>query len=121
MGRRLDERQARFCGLCAEGIAPEEAARLAGYRKKGVEKNLLASEKIRAEIAAATPRAEAAEESAGKEEILGFLTGLMRDKKAADVKTRMRAAEILGKRTGAFEKDNAAEDTGRVVIVDDIP
>ena len=61
------------------------------------------------------------EESAGKEEILGFLTGLMRDKKAADVKTRMRAAEILGKRAGAFDKEGAEEQQERVVIVDDIP
>lgn len=121
MAKRLDERQAKFCGLCAEGIAPEEAARLAGYQKKGVEKTLLASEKIRAGIEAGRQRADGGEESAGKEEILGFLTGLMRDKKAADVKTRMRAAEILGKRAGVFEKESAGEEQERVVIVDDIP
>ncbi len=121
MAKGLDERQAKFCGLCAEGITPEDAARLAGYQKKGVEKTLLASEKIRAGIEAGRQRAEGGEESAGKEEILGFLTGLMRDKKAADVKTRMRAAEILGKRAGVFEKESAGEEQERVVIVDDIP
>ena len=56
MAKGLDERQAKFCGLCAEGIAPEDAARLAGYRKKGVEKTLLASEKIRAGIEAGRQR-----------------------------------------------------------------
>ena len=68
MAKGLDERQAKFCGLCAEGIAPEDAARLAGYRKKGVEKTLLASEKIRAGIEAGRQRADGGEESAGKEE-----------------------------------------------------
>ena len=56
MAKGLDERQAKFCGLCAEGIAPEDAARLAGYRKKGVEKTLLASEKIRVGIEAGRQR-----------------------------------------------------------------
>ena len=58
MAKGLDERQAKFCGLCAEGIAPEDAARLAGYRKKGVEKTLLASEKIRVGIEAGRQRAD---------------------------------------------------------------
>lgn len=121
MPEGMNERQEAFCGYCAEGLAPAEAARLAGYRKKGMEKILLASEKIRAEIAGRRQAAHGGEESAGKEEILGFLTGLMRDEREADIKTRMRAAEILGKRAGAFEKEDAEGERRQVVIVDDIP
>lgn len=120
MPDELNKRQKKFCGLCAEGIAPSEAAALAGYRKKGIEKTLLASEKIRTEITERR-KADGSGESAGKEEILVFLTELMRDEKETDIKTRMRAAEILGKRAGAFEKDDAGPEQKRVVIVDDIP
>lgn len=121
MPEGLNKRQKKFCGLCAEGIDPAEAATLAGYRKKGMEKALLASEKIRAEIAAKRQADEPEGEAAGKEEILVFLTELMRDEKDADIKTRMRAAEILGKQTGAFERDGAGTERKQVVIVDDIP
>lgn len=119
----MDKRQRQFCRLAAEGIDPEDAAKLAGYRRRGVEKILLASEKIQAAIAAEKERREKrdGEESAGREEILSFLTELMRDSKETDVKTRMRAAELLARRAGIFEKDSAEGEEKRVVIVDDIP
>lgn len=116
----MDKRQKQFCRLYAEGIDPADAAKLAGYRKKGIEKTLLASAKIQAAIAEKR-EARAGEEAAGKEEILGFLTELMRDSKETDVKTRMRAAEILARRAGIFEKDGADGEKKRIVIVDDIP
>jgi hypothetical protein len=56
---------------------------------------------------------------AEKEEILTFLTGMMREDD--DPKLRMKAAELLGKRESLFEKGKAAEDRCCVVIVDDLP
>ncbi len=61
-----------------------------------------------------------AEQTAEKEEILCFLTEVMRDEDMADVKTRMKAAELLGKRESLFEKNNGKDEKCRVVIVDDI-
>ena len=45
----------------------------------------------------------------------------MRDSEEADLKTRMKAAELLGKRESLFEKGKDGADRYRVVIVDDIP
>ena len=58
---------------------------------------------------------------AEKAEILRFLTEVMRDSEEADLKTRMKAAELLGKRERLFEKGKDGADRYRVVIVDDIP
>ena len=58
---------------------------------------------------------------AEKAEILSFLTEVMRDSEEADLKTRMKAAELLGKRESLFEKGKDGTDRYRVVIVDDIP
>lgn len=54
-------------------------------------------------------------------EILTFLTEVMRDREDADLKTRMKAAELLGKRESLFEKEKKAEENCRAVIVDDLP
>jgi len=58
---------------------------------------------------------------AEKEEILSFLTEVIRDNEEADLKTRMKAAELLGKRESLFEKGKGDDERCRVVIVDDIP
>ena len=69
------------------------------------------------------PTVQKAEEDtpAEKAEILSFLTEVMRDSEEADLKTRMKAAELLGKRESLFEKGKDGADRYRVVIVDDIP
>lgn len=60
-------------------------------------------------------------ETAKKAEILSFLTEVMRDEEEADLKTRMKAAELLGKRESLFEKKTPMEKESRVIIVDDLP
>lgn len=69
------------------------------------------------------PVTQKAEEEvpAEKAEILSFLTEVMRDNEEADLKTRMKAAELLGKRESLFEKGKGENEKCRVVIVDDIP
>ena len=52
------------------------------------------------------------------DEILAFLTETMRGGEETDIKTRMRAAELLGRRNGAFAKDET--ENSRVIIIDDI-
>ena len=56
---------------------------------------------------------------AEKEEILCFLTEMMRED--ADPKMRMKAAELLGKRESLFEKEKKAEEKSPIFIVDDLP
>ena len=89
---------------------------------------MLRNERIREEIVrmqnegekAAVQRTEG-DTPAEKAEILSFLTEVMRDSEEADLKTRMKAAELLGKRESLFEKGKDGADRYRVVIVDDIP
>ena len=123
--RKLTDRQKMFCRLCAEGMKPIEAAKEAGYqnvyRTTG---DMLRNERIRKEIERQKDKKEhpmKTEEApvAKKEEILTFLTGMMREDD--DPKLRMKAAELLGKRESLFEKGKTAEERCCVVIVDDLP
>ena len=125
--RKLTERQRKFCRLCAEGMKPVEAAKECDYRNAYRSTgDMLRSERIREEIArlkGAGTTAQRTEEDtpAEKAEILSFLTEVMRDNAEADLKTRMKAAELLGKRESLFEKGKGTDEKCRVVIVDDIP
>ena len=124
--RKLTDRQKVFCRLCAEGMKPIEAAKKAGYqnvyRTTG---DMLRNERIRKEIERQKGKKEqpikVEEEApvAEKEEILTFLTGMMREDD--DPKLRMKAAELLGKRESLFEKGKTSEERCCVVIVDDLP
>jgi hypothetical protein len=127
--RKLTERQQAFCRLCAEGVKPIDAAKEIGYRNAYRSAGeMLRNERIREEIVrmqnegekAAVQRTEG-DTPAEKAEILSFLTEVMRDSEEADLKTRMKAAELLGKRESLFEKGKDGADRYRVVIVDDIP
>lgn len=129
--QRLTEKQKMFCRLCAAGVKPLEAAKKAGYRNiYRSTGDMLRNEEIQREIGrlkeaaaqeeTATQKTEE-ETPAEKEEILSFLTEVMRDNEEADLKTRMKAAELLGKRESLFEKGKGAEEKCCVVIVDDIP
>ena len=127
--RKLTERQKDFCRLCAEGVKPIAPAKEIGYRNAYRSAgDMLRNERIREEIT----RLQGAEEKtavqrvegdmpAEKAEILSFLTEVMRDNEEADLKTRMKAAELLGKRESLFEKGKDGAEKYRVVIVDDIP
>ena len=128
--QKLTEKQRMFCRLCAAGVKPLEAAKKAGYRNVyGSTGDLLRNERIQQEIKRlqgqeaeerlTTQKEE--ETPAENEEILCFLTEVMRDNEEADLKTRMKAAELLGKRESLFEKGKGIEEKCRVVIVDDIP
>lgn len=124
----LSERQEEFCRLLAEGRTTGEAERLIGF-SKGYGWKLMKKEHIRKAIAvrknakrtvAKAPTLE--KETAKKTEILSFLTEVMRDEAAADLKTRMKAAELLGKRENLFEKkERTQEKESRIIIVDDLP
>ena len=130
--RKLTERQKEFCRLCADGMKPIDAARKLGYRNvyRSVG-DLLRNEKIQQEIARLqgaegipekpTEGHTEEETPAEKAEILSFLTEVMRDNEEADLKTRMKAAELLGKRESLFEKGKGSDEKCRVIIVDDIP
>ena len=129
--RKLTERQKEFCRLCAEGVKPLEAAKELGYRNVYCSTGeMLRNERIREEILRMKegktmekkPVQKTEEElPAEKAEILSFLTEVMRDNEEADLKTRMKAAELLGKRESLFEKGGQKEERCRVIIVDDIP
>lgn len=132
----LSEKQAEFCRLLAEGKTTGEAERLIGF-SKGYGWRLMKKEHIRRAIKVRkNPNAAAAEETqestrqaeqpkkretAKKAEILSFLTEVMRDEEEADLKTRMKAAELLGKRESLFERKAPTEKESRVIIVDDLP
>ena len=129
---RFREKQKMFCRLCAGGVKPLEAAKKVGYRNVyGSTGDLLRNERIQQEIArmkggrtaeeSAAQKTEEETPAAEKEEILSFLTEVMRDNEEADLKTRMKAAELLGKRESLFEKGKDTDEKCRVVIVDDIP
>ena len=120
----LSEKQEEFCRLLAEGKTTGEAERLIGF-SKGYGWRLMRKEHIRRAIKVRKgvqqteqPRKR---ETAKKAEILSFLTEVMRDEEEADLKTRMKAAELLGKRESLFEKKTPTEKESRVIIVDDLP
>lgn len=116
--KTLTEKQKKFYCLCAEGICPTEAAQLAGYRNAvQAAKRLL--DKAEKEKQTMQMDAEREKAVAEKEEILGFLTEMMREND--DPRMRMKAAELLGKRANLFEKEEKEEKGSRIIIVDDIP
>ena len=126
--QELSEKQEEFCRLLAEGKTTGEAERLIGF-SKGYGWRLMRKEHIRRAIKVRkNPSAADAEETQKgvqrmeqKAEILSFLTEVMRDEEEADLKTRMKAAELLGKRESLFEKKTPTEKESRVIIVDDLP
>lgn len=132
----LSERQEKFCRLLAEGKTTGEAERLIGF-SKGYGWKLMRKEHIRRAIRVRKNRTAAENEqetaqpterqiprkrdTAKKAEILSFLTEVMRDEEEADLKTRMKAAELLGKRESLFEKKTPQAEESRIIIVDDLP
>lgn len=125
--KTLTERQKEFCRLCAAGMKPLDAAKLLGYRNiSRTVGEMLRMEKIQKEIQRqkeqtekTMPKAEEETAVAEKEEILCFLTEMMREDD--DPKLRMKAAELLGKRESLFEKGKKAEEKSPIIIVDDLP
>lgn len=115
----LTDREETFCRWCESGMTAKQAAEAAGYTKKGYEKQLLQKEKIQKRLQHSMRQQTQENKIAPREEILAFLTETMRGgEEEADIKTRMRAAELLGRRNGVFTTEG--ETQCRVIIVDDI-
>lgn len=120
---KMTEKELRFCKGYAGGMTAQEAAKAAGYASGSYGKRLLEKERVRTFLKKeedAEPEAESKQEGkiAPGEEILAFLTETMRGSEETDIKTRMRAAELLGRRSGAFARDES--ESSRVIIIDDI-
>lgn len=120
----LSEKEKDFCRAYAGGMTAAEAAKAAGYASGSYGKQLLQKEKIRAfleemekEVIPFSQKKQEGKIAPG-DEILAFLTETMRGSEETDIKTRMRAAELLGRRNGAFAKEET--ENSRVIIIDDI-
>lgn len=135
----LNERQKLFARLVSFGTAPDEAARKAGYKRRGIENELLKNEKIASAIEGFSGECAIADSS----EILKLLTSVMRGdvhdpvvvveqktgangktqrkarviNKSASVKERMSAAEMLARRYGILETEK--EDSGVILFGED--
>lgn len=135
--RRLTKKQTVFCKNIARGRDPTDAAAEAGYKNGQLEgKRLMKNEKIlweikhlQSEIQETDETSDEKEETdvggvterdeiADKDEILAFLTQTMRECK--ETKIRIKAAELLGKKTMLFGEEEK-EEQSRIVILNDIP
>jgi len=134
---KLTEKQKRFIDYYIETGNATEAARKAGYKGKNLDvigsQNLV---KLRTYIEERMKQKQS-ERIASQDEVLEFLTRVMRgqeieevvgftesgpvkEKKTPSTKDRVKAAELLGKRYALFtEKVNVNGNIG-VVIIDDI-
>ena len=124
-------RQRRFAEAYLRCGDARQAARAAGdradygrraLRTAGVRRRIDGANEPRAEPGNAAPLPDG--RVASEREVLEFLTDVMRGEmesegRSASASPRMKAAELLGKRLGAFNE--AAEAASPPVILDDIP
>ncbi|AVX21608.1 phage terminase small subunit [Carboxydocella sporoproducens DSM 16521] len=139
---KLTEKQKAFCDYYIETLNATESYKRAGYKVKSEDaanaaaSRMLRNVKVRKYIEERMKQKES-ERIASQDEVLEFLTRVMRgqeteevvgftesgpvkEKKAPSTKDRVKAAELLGKRYALFtEKVNVSGNMG-VVIVDDI-
>ncbi|GAW29196.1 terminase small subunit [Carboxydocella sp. ULO1] len=139
---KLTEKQKAFCDYYIETLNATESYKRAGYKVKSEDaanaaaSRMLRNVKVRKYIEERMKQKES-ERIASQDEVLEFLTRVMRgqeteevvgftesgpvkEKKAPSTKDRVKAAELLGKRYALFtEKVNISGNMG-VVIVDDI-
>lgn len=139
MAAKLTERQKRFCDEYLIDLNATQAAIRAGYSKKTANEiaaQNLAKLNIQSYIKKRMDAKEA-ELIADQDEVMRYLTSVMRGKSTASVlassgmgvqrviskhpdeKERMKAAELLGKRYGLFDGDRSPSDEG-VQIIDDV-
>ncbi len=125
---KANDRQRRFAEAYLRTGDAKLAAREAGYSADYGRRALRCAGVRRLIDAARQPRAEPvfAEDGrvASEREVLEFLTDVMRGEmesegRAGAASPRMKAAELLGKRLGAFNE--SAEAAPPPVILDDIP
>ena len=117
----LTQRQKRFADAVMAGTEPADAYRLAGYREENAvaaARRLLKTPTVQSYMT--QKRSTKTDHTvAGSEEILRFLTAVLRGEVGSE-KERMRAAELLGKRQGLFSDKASPEAVTEVVIVDDL-
>ena len=118
MPPRITEKQRRFAEAYLETGDAALAGERAGYAR-GHNAKVLASAGVRCCLEAMAQGGVAT-----AEEVLAYLTGVMRGEGEGDARQgasspRMKAAELLGKRLGVFNE--APAETKPPVIVDDIP
>lgn len=116
----LTTRQKRFADSYLSDGDTEKALTAAGYREKNTgaaARRLLTSPTVQAYLAE-RENASRAQSIAGEEEVLEYLTRVLRGENGTD-RERLRAAELLGKRHGLFHEKNETDGTA-VVIVDDL-
>lgn len=120
--RRLTEKQKRFCDEYLVDYNATQAAVRAGYSVKSAysigEENLRKPE-LKTYIDERLEQLRSAK-TATAAEVMEFLTEVMRDENEGSV-SRLKAAELLGKRFGLFTDKVSVSGSGVVQIVDDIP
>lgn len=141
---KLTAKQQRFCDEYLIDLNATQAALRAGYSAKTAYRtgaDNLKKPQIQAFLGARMKEKES-ELIAGQDEVLRYLTGVMRGEtqaevivvenvgdyrsearavqKAPDEKERLKAAELLGKRYGLFTDKLDVQAAERVVIVDDL-
>ncbi len=113
-------RQQQFARHYRESGDAAAALKAAGYREKNAAataRRLLALPAIQ-EYLAAQDSAVRDRRIAGEEEVLEYLTQVLRGEHGSD-RERLRAAELLGKRHGLFHEKNETDGMS-VTIVDDL-
>ena len=114
--RGITERQKRFADYYLETGNAAEAARRAGFTAK-YGRALKNKPAVKAYIDGRITDLDAAR-MASADEVLGYLTRVMRGEEGGGGQAAMKAAELLGKRLGLFAEK--AEELPAPVIVDDI-
>lgn len=125
MGRDgLSEKERMFCAEVARGEDPEAAAVLVGYKERtaaALARRLMGEERILREV----ERVRAGQ-AAAEEEILQFLTAVMRGEvqdgeadggKPPKVSERTKAAELLGRNQRLFSEKQREEGEAVVKII----
>lgn len=112
----MTERQMKFCRSYLAGNTKAEAAKAAGYTQKSAAaagSRLMRNEEVKNYISRHMDKH--IQPVAGNEEILEYLTSVLRSQdEAVTVKDKMRAAELLGKRLALFT--DSSEETPCVVF-----
>lgn len=120
---KLTPRQQRFADLYLQLGNAAEAAEQAGF-KRSYAQGAKRQPAVRAYMDARR-REMQARDIASADEVLGFLTAVMRgeydgEKPERNSSPRMKAAELLGRRLGIFNEVNSVLKQEMPVLVDDI-
>ncbi|MDO4541791.1 MAG: terminase small subunit [Bacillota bacterium] len=107
----MTERQLKFCRNYLAGKTEAEAAREAGYTQKNLSattNRLMQNREIQDYLS--RNRASHLESIAGNEEILQYLTAVLRSNDPeVTVRDKMRAAELLGKNLSLFTDSSGSD------------